>query len=231
MSFTKAVCFDLFETLISEYANGVRKVDRANRDDAGRLGLTHEVYRREWGARTGRRMTGEFADYFAAMNDLLTGQNVAVQETVLREMYEERVAEKIAAFRDIDPEVFELLRQLKQNGMKLALISNCSEEEVHGWADSGLAPYFDEIVFSYRVGMAKPDPAIYKLACLKLGVRPEQCVFVGDGGSDELNGASRAGMRAFQAVWQLPSSMRERIQGFPKLDRPLQVLDMAKQNG
>ncbi|MEF3302036.1 HAD family hydrolase [Paenibacillus sp. GYB003] len=227
MSDKQAVFFDLFETLISEYEGGVRKVERANRVDAARLGLAHDVYRREWGARSRRRMTGEFADYFAAMKDLLDGQNVAVPDDVLRQMYEERVNEKKAAFRGVDPELLELLRRLKTNGLKLGLISNCTEEEVRGWADSGLPAFFDDVVFSYEVGLAKPDPAIYKLACDRLGVTAEASVFVGDGGSDELNGADRAGMTAYHAVWHLPPEMRDRHGGYPKLERPLQLLPIV----
>lgn len=40
----------------------------------------------------------------------------------------------------------------------------------------------------------KPDPAIYLLACRRLGVAPEDCVFVGDGGDRELEGAAAVGM-------------------------------------
>ncbi|RKN84229.1 HAD family hydrolase [Paenibacillus ginsengarvi] len=227
MTHVKAVLFDLFETLISEFADGARKVDRANRNDAARLGLTHEVYRKEWGARSVKRSTGAFADYFAAMRDLLGGQNAAVPEQVLRELYEERVLEKKAAFADIRPDVFELLERLKRGGVKLALVSNCTEEEVVSWPDCGLAAYFDEVLFSYEVRLAKPDPSIYKLACERLGVAPGECVFIGDGGSDELNGAKAAGIRAYQAVWQLPPSMRERDSGYPQLVTPLAALDVV----
>lgn len=44
--------------------------------------------------------------------------------------------------------------------------------------------------------MRKPDPRIYHLACSRLEVLPQQCLYVGDGGSQELTGASRVGMHA-----------------------------------
>lgn len=220
----KAVCFDLFETLISEYADGVRKAERRHGHDAARLGLDRDVYRREWGALHERRMTGAIASYAEALRRILAGQGAPCDEQALQELYERRVAEKKAAFRGIDPDVFALLERLKRAGAKLALISNCTEEEVQGWADSGLAPYFDEVLFSYRVGLAKPDAAIYRLACERLGAAEAQCAFIGDGGSDELNGASRAGMRAYRAVWYLPLSMRERTDGFPTLATPMDAL-------
>lgn len=224
MAFAKAVLFDLFETLVSEYTNGTRKAPRSNHHNAERLGLEHDAYRKEWGACHERRMTGKFADYKSVMKHIVEQHSKTVNEQVLDAMYEERLVEKAAAFRDNDPDIVVLLGRLKQSGFKLGLISNCTEEEVRAWAECGLSDYFDDVIFSYQVGFAKPDVSIYRLACDRLGTKPEQCVFIGDGGSDELGGASRAGMRAHQAVWYLPLSMRERITGYPKLERPLDAL-------
>lgn len=44
------------------------------------------------------------------------------------------------------------------------------------------------------MGLIKPDKQIYELAMQRLNVLPEQCLFVGDGGSNELYGAKSAGM-------------------------------------
>lgn len=41
----------------------------------------------------------------------------------------------------------------------------------------------------------KPEPQIYKIAMEKMNCKPEECIFVGDGGSDELKGAKEAGMK------------------------------------
>jgi len=64
------------------------------------------------------------------------------------------------------------------------------------WAEIELAPHLDEVVLSCTVGLRKPDPAIYLLTCDRLGVEPEECLFVGDGANDELAGAKRVGMKA-----------------------------------
>ena len=55
--------------------------------------------------------------------------------------------------------------------------------------------YFDDAVFSCNVGLLKPDKQIYELAMKRLNVLPEQCLFVGDGGSNELCGAKSANIR------------------------------------
>ena len=49
--------------------------------------------------------------------------------------------------------------------------------------------------------MQKPDSCIYLEAANRLGVAALDCVFVGDGGSNELEGARRVGMKAILAKW------------------------------
>ena len=51
-------------------------------------------------------------------------------------------------------------------------------------------------------GCKKPDPHIYQLACKRLGVTPDACLCVGDGGSRELTGATRVGMQP--VLFELP---------------------------
>jgi len=60
----------------------------------------------------------------------------------------------------------------------------------------------------------------------KLGVEPEQCLYVGDGGSDELFSSEQIGMKALQAGWYLSESgmlEKRRQEQFPLLKRPSDV--------
>jgi len=57
-------------------------------------------------------------------------------------------------------------------------------------------------------------------------VEPKDCIFVGDGGSNELQGAKEAGMRAIQAKWytnRLPQK-RETLGDFRVAEEPLEVV-------
>ena len=56
------------------------------------------------------------------------------------------------------------------------------------------APLVDVAVFSCLEGVQKPAPRIYQLAVERLAVRPENCLYIGDGDSQELTGASQVGM-------------------------------------
>jgi putative hydrolase of the HAD superfamily len=76
------------------------------------------------------------------------------------------------------------------------LITVCSEDVPDVWSETVFADVFDATVFSCSVGLRKPDPRIYRIACEELDVEPEDAVFVGDGANDELAGAERVGMRA-----------------------------------
>ena len=97
-----------------------------------------------------------------------------------------RQREKDLLFVAIDPGVEAMLEDLRRLGLRVGVISNCSVEEVSGFDTSPLAPLADETMWSFAVGLEKPDPTIYREACHRLGVEPSQAVFVGDGGSDEL---------------------------------------------
>lgn len=59
----------------------------------------------------------------------------------------------------------------------------------------GFEELTDTIVYSHEVGIAKPDPAIYRMACERLGVPPEQTVFLDDV-PQAVEGARAAGMAA-----------------------------------
>jgi putative hydrolase of the HAD superfamily len=64
------------------------------------------------------------------------------------------------------------------------------------WQDTEFSSLFDATIFSASVGMKKPDPQIYTMACEQLAVEPTECLYVGDGDSNELTGASDVGMDA-----------------------------------
>lgn len=94
----------------------------------------------------------------------------------------------------ISEEVLDTLQKIKLKDIKLGLISNADCIDCKYWNQSPLFRYFDDAVFSCNVGLLKPDRQIYEFAMQRLNVLSEQCLFVGDGGSNELWGAKTAGM-------------------------------------
>ncbi|MGH7640956.1 MAG: HAD family hydrolase [Candidatus Dormibacteria bacterium] len=96
------------------------------------------------------------------------------------------------------PEVTSLLALLRVRGQRLAVISDCSGETPVLWPGLAWARPIQAAVFSFVEGVRKPDQHLYRKAISDLGLEPGECLFVGDGGSQELSGAVRAGMRACQ---------------------------------
>lgn len=76
--------------------------------------------------------------------------------------------------------LLEYIRELKQN-YKIGLLSNIGSSWITDtFLNADEQALFDEMVFSYKVGMTKPDPRIFELACSRLGVNPREAVMIDD---------------------------------------------------
>ena len=95
------------------------------------------------------------------------------------------------------PDAVNTLESLKTMGYLRGLISDCSEEVPELWPETPFSGLLETEIFSCSVGMRKPNPEIYRLACERLGVAPEECIYIGDGFSNELRGAKECGMHPF----------------------------------
>ena len=96
------------------------------------------------------------------------------------------------------PETKDILKELQQRGLKLGLISNGYEEDIHFFLErTGLEKTtFDIIVGVDTVQCNKPHPDIFKYPLRKLNVRPEEAMFVGDEIEADYKGAKNVGMHA-----------------------------------
>jgi FMN hydrolase / 5-amino-6-(5-phospho-D-ribitylamino)uracil phosphatase len=74
----------------------------------------------------------------------------------------------------------------------LGLLSNGNTDP----ASCGLAGVFDAVIFADDVGVAKPDPAIFRRACERLGCRPAALLHVGDSLASDVRGAHSVGAAA-----------------------------------
>ena len=85
----------------------------------------------------------------------------------------------------LKPHTIELLSAMKNAGIKIAIASSSSREEVTSqMGPLGALPFFDALVCGDQVTHSKPDPEIFLLACEALGVKPEE----GVGLEDSFNG-------------------------------------------
>jgi putative hydrolase of the HAD superfamily len=177
------VIFDLWDTLVDyDPVGGRRFQDQV----AARLGRDPDEFAALWLAGRPHRESGPLRDYVLALGaeDAIADEVVALRYSSTREMLRAR------------PGAVETLRELRERGYRVGLITICSEDVPEIWGETPFAGLFDSTVFSCAVGLRKPDPRIYRLACEELGVEPDEAIFVGDGANDELAGAERVGMRA-----------------------------------
>jgi epoxide hydrolase-like predicted phosphatase len=72
------------------------------------------------------------------------------------------------------------VRELRRDGYRTAILTNNVREWGPYWKESIPLELFDVIVDSCDVGLRKPDPAIFRLTCERLGVAPEAAVFLDD---------------------------------------------------
>jgi HAD superfamily hydrolase (TIGR01509 family) len=132
----------------------------------------------------------------AFMHTLLTGAHVTAPERLVDWLYEQQ-AEHNLWRRPIAPMV-ELVRELRGKGVKIAALSNSEGHLADLLAEIELAPLFDAIIDSARVGVAKPDPRIFAITLEQLGVTPRLVVHVGDSWAADVEGALAAG---WKAIW------------------------------
>ena len=93
-------------------------------------------------------------------------------------------------------DVVPCLTRLRAAGVRTAVISNWDGRLEGLLAGMGLGTLLDTVVCSAAVGLHKPDPRIFGLACERLGVAPSECVHVGDHYYSDYVGATAAGMGA-----------------------------------
>ena len=95
---------------------------------------------------------------------------------------------------EVFPDALGALRTLRREGYPLALISNWQSGLRHFCAELGLSEYFDHILGSADLGVAKPDGRIFADACLRLGVPADRVLHVGDTLTDDYLGGEASGL-------------------------------------
>jgi putative hydrolase of the HAD superfamily len=95
------------------------------------------------------------------------------------------------AYEDVAP----AFRRLRDRGVKVGILSNWDSRLEGILEDLGLGALVDAVVSSAAVGLHKPDPRIFEMACARLGVVPGLCAHVGDHYYADVVGARAIGMR------------------------------------
>lgn len=188
----KAVLFDLFHTLVSVPSPAT----------AGELPIPDllgvpaaEWHRRYYEDDVLGRCVGRVVDAVEAMRLVTRSIDPTVPEERLHAAVESRRRRFETGLVDVEAGMLEALDRLRAADIRIGLVSDAGADDVESWARSPLRDRFDAVVFSYQVGVRKPDSRIYRHALERVNARPAETLFVGDGGSDEHRGARAVGLQ------------------------------------
>jgi putative hydrolase of the HAD superfamily len=188
----KAVLFDLFHTLVCVPS----PASLSEPSVAEILGVpSAEWLHHFYEADTHGRALGHVVDAFEAMRLVAN----SIDPTIPDERIRRAVAMRQRCFElglvEVEPLILDSLDRLRAAGIRTGLVSDAAADDVESWDRSPLVARLDAVVFSYQVGIRKPDARIYQMALDALGTSPSDALFVGDGGSNEHRGARDLGMR------------------------------------
>jgi len=185
----EACVFDAYGTLFD-----VASVTRAMRETVGeRWQQLSDLWRSKQLQYTWLRgLGGRHADFWQVTADALDFSlaTLAIVQPGLRDRL-------LASYREIAPypEVPATLRQLKADGRRLAILSNGTPAMLAAAVrNAGLDDVFDAVLSVEEVGVFKPHPAVYQLACERLGLTPEAICFLSSNGWDAFS-AKAFGLR------------------------------------
>ena len=110
--------------------------------------------------------------------------------------------------------VVSLTQLARGHGIRVGVLSNACGDIHDLLSEHGLLDLFDEVVNSSLEGLTKPDPAIYHLACSRLGVGSQEALFIDDR-RDNADGARQAGLQALHYAGEDTIEEAARLLGLP----------------
>jgi putative hydrolase of the HAD superfamily len=186
----RAVLFDFFGTLTQSIRRGPQHAAIAEK-----LGCDPEAVRTVLDRTFRSRARGAYGSAESTLRWVTEQAGGRPCRSLVRDAVPARVR-ALRADTKLRPEAVPALVGVRARGLRTGVISDCTHELPTFLPTLAVAPLLDARVFSVELGVCKPDPAIYLAACERLGVDPEDCLYVGDGGSRELTGAAAVGMTA-----------------------------------
>ena len=217
----KAVIFDMYETLITLFNSTLYKGSQIASD----MNIPEQEFRKIWDPSDDARTLGEMT-FEEVIREILEANGIFSSE-----LYDTIIGKRYSctaeAFSHKHPGIIPMLEALKEKGIYIGLITNCYFEERDAIRKSDLFGYFDAALMSCEIGIKKPDRKVFELCAERLGVKPEECLYVGDGGSNELEAAEAFGMKPLQATWYLREGVGQpcgKLDGFDQAAAPEDVI-------
>lgn len=203
----RGVIFDLYHTLTARESEWSKRPATCDL-----LGFDRRAWDRVLVETSRWRLAGEERDPYRIFRRLVDQIDASLPDDQVRSVLAERTLRFRDCFRNIPPENVAMLDRLRTGGIRVALLSNADVMDKEAYRGSPLEGRFDVEMFSCDVGLAKPEREIYEACLERLGLTAADCVFVGDGGSNELQGANAAGLRTVFVSGVIEELWPERIE-------------------
>jgi putative hydrolase of the HAD superfamily len=126
------------------------------------------------------------------------------------------------------PDTISVLKQLKDRGIEIGIISNFDSRLFNILRGLGLSDLVDTVTIASLAHAAKPSPKIFELAVGKHAVDPSEAVHVGDSLRDDVGGAAAAGLHAVYLNRSRPGSLVEPCLTTPSLHSLEELLEMVQ---
>ena len=145
------------------------------------------------------------------------------------ELFMERYREHYFDKTDSYDGIKELLRNLKKQGLKIAVISNKAQEMAQKVVDKVFGDIFDAVAGKREGYKTKPDPTLTLEVIKELGVTPESCVLIGDSGMD-MAAAVNGKVTGIGVLWGFRTETELRQNGADYIaDTPAQILNIIEE--
>ncbi len=193
-----AVIFDFYGTLTVHTSASVRRSGTSH--VARALGMPADELFDTISSTFTERATGRCGDMLATMRWVADRCGYHPSEAQLAAACAARSEVERGFTHMLRDDAVGTLHRLRERGLRVAVVSDCTHELPDLWTSLSVAPLVDATVFSVLMGERKPHPSLYLTACERLGIAPSDAIYVGDGGSNELSGAKAVGIHAVRLV-------------------------------
>lgn len=218
----KAVVFDMFETLVTYFDSKRYK----GTEIAADINISEKKFREIWDATETDRTLGH-RSFDSVIYEILKANN-KYSESLFNHIICERKKSINEVFNHMNYQIVPMLKKIKDGRYKIGLVTNCYIEEAEEIKKSALFEFFDITCFSCELGVKKPDIEIFKRCLEGLGIQESECLYIGDGGCEELETVTNMGIKSVQATWYLKSGVDQptgKKIGFNHVECPLDVLE------
>ncbi len=181
--------FDLFHTLTT-----LKHTQAPGKGTSEILGINAETWNNALVNTSEDRLRGKITDQALIVKSVADQLKPNIPMTTIIEAARSRHIRFAYALQNMPSTTIESLQKLYTAGKTIALISNADISECAGWQHSPVAKFFTTAVFSCDVGFVKPETEIYELCLERLNKKPKDCLYIGDGGNNELITAHQLGM-------------------------------------